>query len=476
MTPKSIPQTPPWLGLLGVSGLSLGLRFWGLGRFNQLIFDEIYYIPFALGYLTHNPVFDAHPPLGKYLIALGLWLGQWPAAQGQWPTVVVADQSISLLSGRWINALVGSTLPALVAALAYGLSRGHPHSRRVCFSLVAAVLMALEGLTLVESRLALINLYWLWFGLLGQVCWIWAKGGLGRLAAGISLGAAINGKWNGAAFLLGLLLGIWRHQGHQFPTPWRTGLLYLGILPGLTYGLLWVPHLAMTGESFWAVHQYLWSAHQAIGATDLPHPYCSPWFTWPLMLRPIAYFYQDHSAAEVVTIQAMGNPILWWWSTAAILVLGLSGCSGRRTPQNRSQPIGSRSPSEPPCPRNSLAEGDAPAPSATDEATAPPPSTASAPTVESFLVLNYLTQWLPWLLVSRCTFLYHALGMVVFSALALAWLLSGWLGHRHRVHRAIAWILLSLIALGFLFWLPLFLGWPLSPSALRRRWWIPTWI
>ncbi|MEY3299374.1 MAG: Dolichyl-phosphate-mannose-protein mannosyltransferase, partial [Cyanobacteriota bacterium] len=31
--------------------MALGLRLWGLGRFNQIIFDEIYYIPFALGYL-----------------------------------------------------------------------------------------------------------------------------------------------------------------------------------------------------------------------------------------------------------------------------------------------------------------------------------------------------------------------------------------------------------------------------------------
>ncbi|QQE66194.1 phospholipid carrier-dependent glycosyltransferase [Leptolyngbya sp. BL0902] len=474
--PKTLRPTSLWLGILGLSSLSLGLRFWGLGRFNQLIFDEIYYIPFALGYLNRSPVFDAHPPLGKYLIALGLWLSQGPATQGQWPTVVVAGQSVSLLSGRWLNALVGSTLPALVAALAYGLSQGQPRPRRVRFSLMAATLMTLEGLTLVESRLALINLYWLWFGVLGQVCWVWARGSLGRLATGISLGAAINGKWNGAAFGLGLLLRRWRRQGCDQPISWRRELLYVGILPTLTYGLLWLPHLAMTGESLWKLHQQLWGAHQTIGAQAIPHPYCSPWFTWPLMLRPVAYFYQAYPPEQVVTIQAMGNPMLWWWSTAAIFALGVKVCRSPGAWWGRSQPMISPVTSDSPAPRAISAPGNSSAPSTAADGGGPSSSSASALTVEAFLVVNYLTQWLPWLLVSRCTFLYHALGMVVFSALALAWLLSGWLGHRRRSHRAMAWLLLSLVALGFLFWLPLFLGWPLSPRDLHRRWWIPSWI
>jgi dolichyl-phosphate-mannose--protein O-mannosyl transferase len=96
--------------------------------------------------------------------------------------------------------------------------------------------------------------------------------------------------------------------------------------------------------------------------------------------------------------------------------------------------------------------------------------------VESFILINYLANWLPWMLVSRCTFLYHALGMVVFSTLALAWLLARWLGSRRQFHRLLAWLMLGTIALSFWFWLPLFLGSPLSAEALQKRWWLPTWI
>lgn len=474
--PPTVPKTSPWLGLLGLSALALGLRLWGLGRFNQLIFDEVYYVPFALGYLNQSPPFDAHPPLGKYLIALGLWLGQWGTDGFHWPTLTVEEQSISLIGGRAINAVVGATIPGLVAMLAYGLSQDNPHRRSIRFSLVAAALMTLEGLTLVESRLALINLYWLWFGLLGQVCWVMAPLRTHPyrwwIAAGIALGAAINVKWNGAAFWLGLLLWEGIQATGLRSRFWRRWLLYLGAIPAITYGLLWWPHLAMTGESFWGIHQQLWRVHQTIGAGGASHPYCSPWFTWPLMLRPIAYFYQVLSSETVVAIQAMGNPMLWWLSTAAVLVLSLIWFGGR-------WPSWGIAPSNPQLSPESFLEST-PHPASLEPSPVQPwPGEASfraSFVVESFLVLNYLAQWLPWLLVSRCTFLYHALGMVAFSAMALAWLMSGWLGHHHRSHRMMAWAMLGLIALGFLFWLPLFLGWPLSPDALQRRWWLPTWI
>ncbi len=62
------------IGLLGIFLISLALRFWGLDRFNTLVFDEIYYAKFGNNYLTHTEFFDGHPPLGKYMIALGIWL------------------------------------------------------------------------------------------------------------------------------------------------------------------------------------------------------------------------------------------------------------------------------------------------------------------------------------------------------------------------------------------------------------------
>jgi dolichyl-phosphate-mannose--protein O-mannosyl transferase len=35
---------------------------------------------------------------------------------------------------------------------------------------------------------------------------------------------------------------------------------------------------------------------------------------------------------------------------------------------------------------------------------------------------------------------------------------------------------LFLILLGFVFWMPIFLGLPLSPEAWQSRMWLPSWI
>jgi dolichyl-phosphate-mannose--protein O-mannosyl transferase len=478
---------------LGLFALSLTFHLWGLGWLNSLVFDEIYYVPFGLNYLQGQPFFDAHPPLGKYLIALGMALGQFPASWFNWPSIQLNDQSISPLSYRWLNALTGATLPCLVALLGFYLSAAYGYWRRLVFALLAGVLVLLTGLPLVESRLALINIYWVWFGLLGQFCWIVARGKPGkmqavsvgqvpgdaklwRVGAGLGLGAAIAVKWNGAGFWLGIvlleLLGQWRRSGQDRKPhlPWPALLVHLGLLPWLTYAVLWIPHLRLNQVSLVEIHRQLWTVHQSIGEATAPHPYCSAWYTWPLMLRPLSYFYEvvsgpmpdsilapaGRTIPSAYTVQAMGNPLLWWLATAAVLALGAGWVSRRlgkpKWPGKSSSGTFRRNP---PTGSNDRRRDDP---------------------VVSFVLVNYASNWLPWMVVGRCTFLYHALGLVVFADLALAWLLSRWLlGHRWH-HQALAGLMMLVILWSYWFWLPVFLGLPLSPEALQRRWWLPSWI
>ncbi|MBD2231696.1 phospholipid carrier-dependent glycosyltransferase [Phormidium tenue] len=465
---------PLWGWMLGLGAIALSLRLTGLGRIHGLVFDEVYYVPFAIDYLQGTPSFDAHPPLAKYLIALGLWLGQWPASWLGWPTVEVEGALVSPIAFRWLNAIVGATVPVLLAALAFALSYGYRPQRRHTFALLTGLLMTVEGLTLVESRLALINIYGLALGLLGQ--WASVRAGQAehpsrwRWVAGLALGAAVNVKWNWAGLWLGLLLWEVFTIGGEAPlpksrfpgeinvevpsgspspwgirgwwlrgNPWCRRVIYLGVIPLATYLLLWLPHLALTGESLGGIHRRLWAAHQSIAA-GAGHDYCSPWHSWPLMVRPVAYFYErtgQGATAIATTIHAMGNPVLWWLGTAAILALGLGWLSRQLTSKNRW--VGS-------------------------------PSNAVVP----FILLNYLTNWLPWALVSRCTFLYHAMGMAALSTLGLAWLMAQW--WQNPRDRPLTLVLLGAIALSFWFWLPLYLGLPLSLEALHRRWLLPGWI
>ncbi len=446
-----------WWWALGIGALALALRLTGLGHIQTLVFDEIYYVPFALDYWQGTPSFDAHPPLGKYFIAVGIWLGHWPTLWLSWPTIEANGTLVSPLAFRWLNALVGAAIPVLLAALAFSLSRGYSPQCRCTFALLAGLLMTMEGLTLVESRLALINIYGLALGMLGQ--WAWVKAEQSRhparwrWLAGIALGAAINVKWNWAAFWLGSVL--WEiadtsRANNRLPLrAWHRWVAYLGAIPLATYLLLWLPHLALTGDSLGGIHRLLWSTHQSIGANS-SHAYCSPWHSWPLMARPVAYFFErsGHGAKATATaLHAMGNPVLWWLSTAAILALAL-GWLGRQIVANSESAK---------TPRRGAA--------------------CCAPTTRAvvpFILLNYLANWLPWALVSRCTFFYHAMGLATFGTLGLACLMAQWLEKPRD--RPLALLLLSAIALSFWFWLPLYLGIPLPTEALQRRWLLPGWI
>src|SRR4028119_190087 len=353
----------PWfsIGMTAIFLVSITLRFWGLGRFNALVFDEIYYAKFANNYLTGTQFFNAHPPLSQYIIAIGIWIGSHlPIGQD-----VVNGFTGSLRttwSYRWLNAFTGSFIPLVVAALAYQLNH------RRSFAFIAALFAATDGLFLVESRYALNNVYLVILGLLGQVFflvalgqqkgWRWASLAL----SGVFFGASACIKWNGLWFLLGAY-AIWaaawvmqwcqrmrkdvtdssrRHPLTPLQNLVQLNFLHIlgnfAVIPAVTYSLLWIPHLKMNPTpGFWEAQQEILEFHEKIGSSPTVHPYCSSWYSWILMWRPVAYFYQTARdtieqvpaypplpadvGRVIYDVHAIGNPFLWWLSTAAILLL-----------------------------------------------------------------------------------------------------------------------------------------------------------
>lgn len=472
--------------MIGIFLISAILRFWRLGQFNTLVFDEVYYAKFANNYLTGTQFFNAHPPLSQYIIAIGIWIGSH-LPFGQDITNGLTGSVRSTFSYRWLSAFTGSFIPLLVSAIAYQLTH------RRSYALIAAIFLAADGLFLVESRYALNNIYLILFGLLGQLYFLLAlsdhissptasqltKGGVrgSLILSGIFFGAAAAIKWNGLGFLLGIYLvwaaawGIRFRRGNagnvsttfsQIPLQNLTQLnllhivWYLGIIPVLTYSLSWIPHLLMNPQpGFWQMQREILSFHQRIGSGADVHPYCSHWYSWLVMWRPVAYFYQTaRSTSETVPaypplpagtgkviydVHAIGNPALWWLSTAAILLLILLLCvrlfrKGIRqsflTPQTW---------------------------------------------IALYLVCNYVANFLPWTIVSRCTFLYHYIGASVFAQLGLAWLVARWLRSRQYVRRNAGITVILVILLAFVFWLPIYIGLPLSPEAYQLRMWFPSW-
>jgi dolichyl-phosphate-mannose--protein O-mannosyl transferase len=472
--------------------MNLALRLWNLNSPAALVFDEVHYVPFAVDYLQQQPFFDVHPPLGKYLIAFGIDLYQVLGLPDQ--GLLVNGMALNPISYRWPNALLGSFIPVVALWMAWTWTVGMPLRRRRCFAALAGLLTSWDGFTLVESRLGLLHPVMILLGLLALGAWGQSRDARypwrWRLLTGIALGGAIAVKWNGAGYLLALALSEWfstppaplikgggDRRGDQATLDFSKGqvsskralpwLWLLGIPFGV-YSLLWIPHLHLVGVGFWEMHRTILEAHLGLAAT---HSYQSAWFTWPLMIRPIAYFYQGLGPGDAlgligpplpnpnraVALYGMGNPILWWLSTAAVVVGALQVVTGwwprRRSPQTILA---------------ALRQGQ-PLVSVTH-------TTSAEQTVQRFLLMAYGANWLPWVVVQRSTFLYHYQPAALMAELFLAWQISRWLTSRRRSWRFWGWGLLVLVFISFCFWLPLWIGWPLPLQTLGWRWWLPSWI
>lgn len=496
---KPLIKNIPWftLGMIGLFLFSLILRFWGISRFNTLVFDEVYHAKFAKDFLNQTPFFDVHPPFGKYIIAIGISLGNL-IPFGKDIVNNLTGSELSTFSYRWMNALTGSFIPLVVAGIAYQLSY------RRSYALIAGLFAAVDGLLLVESRYALNNIYLVIFGLLGQWLFLLAldskyqrkklfKKSFKKLLpifSAICFGICIAVKWNGLGFLLGIYLiwiSGWVIQQLKF-IPARESdvgekfsclqnltrlnikefLFYWGVIPALVYYLAWIPYLLIYPESgFWELHQKMSSFHTVLGDGQQIHQYCSRWYTWPWMIRPMAYFFAKVDGTPdsvsnlgfpvsvnpgekiIFDVHGMGNPILYWLSSLAILLaLGIliyriaAWLTSSRTANN--QPLFSAQ----------IAEF----------------------WILVYVILNYAANWLPWMKVSRCTFLYHYMGASVFAFLCLAWIIENWLRSYIIFLRIAAITVIFAILQAFVFWLPIYLGFPLSEQEFYLRMWFSSWI
>lgn len=448
--------------------VSVMLRFWGLGRFNEFVFDEVYYAKFANNYLTNTKFFNSHPPLSQYLIAIGIWIGD-RLPIGQDTTNTLTGSLHSTFSYRWMNALFGSFIPILVAGLAYQLSE------RMSYAFLAALLISLDGLFLVDSRYALNNIFLIFFGLLGQLLVLLAVRNsqtnyqLIMLCAGISFGASIACKWNGLSFLVGIYILIfiakaWKSISLHLPAPVFPNssfsrlanirliecFISLAIVPILVYSLLWIPHLVQNPTpNFLDVQWSILNYHEKVGNGSAIHPYCSNWYSWPLLMRPLAYHFEEYKPNYYYDVHAMGNPLLWWFALLAIIGSILSIVNSVGSNINRIN---------------------------IEKFISTPIQDISVPL---FILINYAANLLPWVKVTRCLFIYHYMGGVLFATMGLAWFVDRGLRSSSKLLQAFGLTTIFSVAAAFVFWLPIYLGLSIGKTDLSfRLWdfWIFNWI
>ena len=431
------------------------LRFYNLGQIPWPVFDEVFYPVFALNYLEGKNFFSVHPPLGSYLLSLGIYLYHLLP----WTEVIsfgITDiEDINPLAFRWVSALSGVMLIYVGYKLALEIfnQRG--------FALLVALFLTLDGSLLVDSRLGLINIFFSLFGLMAMLFFI--KGIKGNslsycALAGFLLGAAVSVKWNGLGFWLsGLLLTLQFFILHKYITHHQDmkevitifhfkalGLVFL--LPFIVYLAFWLPDLLHNNSNLIDQHSQMISYH--FENTDQKfHPYSSSWYTWPMMIRPIAYFFESgaQSGSMIVDVEVFKaihlfpNPALNFFSLIAVVILSFKWIG------YLSESLGNR------IIREELY-------------------------LSSFILFGFYANFLPWALASRSTFIYHYQPAAIFSFFALAYFIYRLIQRNTFETKLLYSFALVLILLSSIYWLPIQLGLEISDESFYSKMWFDSWI
>jgi len=429
------------------------------------VFDEVFYAQNACRYVIGTAecgieglASRAHPPLGNWMVGLGIELFGYDA-----------------FGWRVISALAGTLGVALLYVLVRRLLQDAPPTAAAMGAFAAAGLLATDFLHLVQSRTGMLDAFvTLWvvaavlFAVLDRdrdrrAAWDRSpRGWLSRLAlgrpwllmTGMALGAAAAVKWSGAYVALAIMVLVvaWeiaaRRRADDPSAAARTfgaaarlavrqelprSLVLLGVVPILVYlasyigrmpgeliGPPWEPGTVWRG--IWEHQADMLGFHTTLAGS---HPYESPPWSWLLLKRPVAFFFEPDGAAYR-EILSMGNPITWWASAAGLLGVGVAWLR----------------------------------------------SGASIWRPEPVLLAAALAAYLPWLIVSgdrsqvfiwyllpSIPFLYAALGLVA----AAAW--------RTLAGRVVGGAFAVAVLVSFAFFFPILTALPLAPDEWRSRMW-----
>jgi dolichyl-phosphate-mannose--protein O-mannosyl transferase len=283
-----------------------------LGTPREEVFDEVYHAKTARQYLQGEPPTEwVHPPTAKLLIAVGVW-------------------KFGYVSWAWrlMPALAGIALAPVFFLLA---RRVLPTERAALF---ASALLLCDGVYLVQSRVAMTNIFAVLFQVASALFIVRA----GRkpdvpvwdmVAAGVCLGLALSTRWTSlwAAGFLGLTLVVLRGKRILRWPELVLVVLAFAVIPAQIYVLSYVPWMRQghgLGDMV-RMQGSMWHYHATLNAT---HPYFSKWYTWPWLVRPTWYYFNSEGG-WVRGMVAIGNPALWWVSVPVSMWAVLTGLRGR---------------------------------------------------------------------------------------------------------------------------------------------------
>ena len=397
---------------------ALSFRLWRLDTPKGYIFDEIYYAKNAYSLISSGVELDqqggaefvVHPPFGKWLIGIGIRL--FGNNEFGW---------------RSSSALFGSASVLLIYLITKRLFKSE------FLALSAALLMAVDGLSLVMSRVALLDIFLMFFilltfyFLLKENYWL----------SGMAIGLGVSTKWS-AAFLIPilLLLTIKIKEVNLSQILKKVGQFIF--LPMAIYFTSWIGWFVSDKgwarnsgsnpiSSLWNYHLEILNFHTNLVET---HSYsANPW-SWLVLGRPTSFYYESGDSCGTAEcaqeILAIGTPLLWWGAVIAVAITLGFYISTR----NRSAEI---------------------------------------------VLAGFAGTYLPWFIFQdRTMFYFYSITALPFLILALIYCFDLLL--KYGNYQRVIMVFIFVVAVNFIYFLPIYIGIEIPYSQWLSRMWLPSWI
>ncbi len=410
---------------------------------NGTYFDEIYFPRTAYEHLNGLKIYETtHPPLGKTLISLG-----------------ISIFGMNPFGWRFIGTLMGVLLVPIIYLLALKILK------RSNFAFIAAFLLCFDFMRTAQTRLATIDTYSVFFTLLMYYFMFdyftkksydmpfW-KTMLPLFLCGICFGLGAASKWTSIYSGVGLAIlffvskfseaydvrqGRAGKNGELKPSAWLLKnfiptcgmcVIFFILIPIGIYVLSYLPYMPSNPDkSLLDVvienQKYMYSYHSGLNAT---HPYQSSWYSWIIDMRPI-YYYSSGDAGLAsgmrASVASFGNPAVWW------VGLGCLPAAVYFTWKRREKAM-----------------------------------------LVAFI--GYACQLFPWILVTRCTFIYHYFTSVPFLIIMIAYVIKC-LYEDKIIGKPTVFIYLGVVLVLYAFFYPVLVGIPVKNDYISGLRWFNSW-
>jgi len=415
---------------------------------NGTYFDEIYHAGTAWEHINLvDPYETTHPPLGKVIMSWGIRLF-----------------GTNTFGWRFMGTLVGVLMVPVMYLLALMLLK------KTRYAFIAAFLFTFDFMHFTQTRIATIDSYGVFFimlmylfmgiyyymsynktplkktliplGLSGIAFGLGAASKWICLYAGVGLAViffiSMFKRWKEYMYVKNDGTGISQNMADEIKRTYRNKtlitlawcVLFFIIIPIGIYIASYIPIMKIGPSKdlayVWRNQINMFNYHSGL---DSSHPFASKFYEWPFIIKPMWYYSNDivRGTGYMGSIAAFGNPAVWWLGTFAMIYLFVDMFLQKEIPKSA-----------------------------------------------VFVLIAFLSQYLPWSGIDRSTFIYHYFASVPFIVMAIVYAIKNF-EERHNMNKKVVYYYMGVVLLLFIFFYPVLSGTVIPSWYGKLMKWMPTW-